>query len=222
MAGVYPGRSEFRRVADEPWFDPGGWVDLGMELQAENVGTRGKGLVAAHRGRGEMDGAPRQIEGVAVPMQHRRSRQMPQRCGCGGIRQIDRPPADLLDTGRIDSCAERAGDELGAKADTESRPAGAQPGFEKIEFLAEKWIFVVFISADGRAEHDDEIWCHGIGEIAAANIAITELIAGPRQRLLEGTEILEMNVPYDGRGFHRHCVSFKPSWPSVYPHFLGA
>ncbi len=155
-----------------------------------------------------MDGAPRQIEGVAVPMQHRRSRQMPKRRRCGDIRQIDRPPADLLDTGRINSCAERAGDELGAKADAESRPAGARADFEKIKFLAEKWIFVLFISADGRAEHDDETGCDGFGEIAAANIAVTEVIAGPRQRRLEGTEILEMNMPYDGRGLYRHCVSF--------------
>src|ERR1700730_6601131 len=185
MAGVYPGRSEFRRVADEPWFDPGGWVDLGMKLHAKNVGTGGKGLVAAHRGRGEMDGAPRQIEGVAVPMQHRCSRQMPKGRGCGGIRHIDRPPADLLDTGRIDSCAERAGDKLGAKADAESRPAGARASFEKVEFLAEKWIFVVFISSDGRAEQDDEAVCNWIEcrEAAKANIVITELIAGPRQRL---------------------------------------
>src|ERR1700732_4619560 len=200
MAGVDPGGSEFRRMADEPWFDPGGWVDLGMKLHAENVGTRGKGLVAAHRGRGEMDGAPRQIEGVAVPMQHRRSRQMPKRRGCGSIRQIDRPPADLLDTGRIDSCAERAGDELGAKADAESRPAGNYVCFEKIEFLAQKRIFVFLVNTNGRAEHDDETDCTRIErrEAAKPNIVIMELIAGPRQRLLEGTEILEMNMPYVG------------------------
>src|ERR1700730_9374369 len=190
MAGVDPGGSECRRMADEPWFDPGGWVDLGMELHAENIGTRGEGLVAAHRSRGEMDGALRQIEGIAVPMQHRRSREMPKWRGCGGIRQVDRPPADLLDTGRIDSGAERAGDELGAKADAESRPAGNYACFEKIEFLAQKWILVFLVNTNGRAEHDDETVCNRIEcrEVAKANIVITELIAGPRQRLREGTE----------------------------------
>jgi hypothetical protein len=36
-----------------------------------------------------------------------------------------------------------------------------------------------------------------------------EIIARAREGLREGAEILEMNMPYDGRGFLRHCVSFQ-------------
>src|SRR5271170_4918778 len=77
LARIDAGRAKFRRVADEPWLDPGVWLDLGMELHAEYIGTQGKSLVAALRRRGEMDGALRQIEGVAVPMQHGGARQIP-------------------------------------------------------------------------------------------------------------------------------------------------
>jgi hypothetical protein len=42
-----------------------------------------------------------------------------------------------------------------------------------------------------------------------ANVVIVDFIARPRQRLREGAKILEMNMPDDGRRFHRWWVSHK-------------
>src|SRR5687768_13600924 len=60
---------EFAGVADQPALDAAR-VDLGMELEGEQVRAARKGLVAAKSGGGEQGAAGREIEGIAVPVQH--------------------------------------------------------------------------------------------------------------------------------------------------------
>src|SRR5579875_59264 len=138
---------------------------------------------------------------------------MPQRSGCRRFRQFDWPPPDLLDPGGINFRTERAGDELGAKANAEGRPPGCKAGCEKIDFVSKKWIFVFFINANGCAKDNKKIGCCRVSgrERMNARVVIPEFIPCCAQRLSQSAEILEMNVPYDGCGFHRHGIS--SGWP---------
>src|SRR6185437_13717172 len=113
-------------MADIPALKPR-CLDLDMALQCEAMPLPGEGLVQIARRRGEEPGAFGQVEGIAMPMQHRRVvAQRRQARGAPRIGELKRRPADLFAPAGIDARTERPRHELAAEADAEHRPAGGE------------------------------------------------------------------------------------------------
>ena len=79
----------------------------------------------------------RQVEGVAVPVQHagEPAVQVAQRRGLPSGGEFERLPADLLLPGRVNHAAQCPGDQLGTETDTEGREVRRQPPFEQGELV---------------------------------------------------------------------------------------
>src|SRR5512132_4512563 len=116
-------RRDLASVSDEPALEAGGG-DLRVELQRQSGATPREGLIFVVRGRGEPDRTRRQIERVAVPVQHRLAATgKPNERRPPSLRtQGERPPADLLARPRIHPRPEPARHQLRAEADPERRP----------------------------------------------------------------------------------------------------
>ncbi len=102
-------------------------LDLRVELHAPRPVTEPVRL-ARRRARRELDRAVGDVEAVVVPLERGDARREDAEDGIlrGGVRQLDLVPPDLGRARRPDAGACRAGDELGAEADTEDRDAGAE------------------------------------------------------------------------------------------------
>src|ERR1700744_5930639 len=110
-------------MANEPSLEACG-RDLRMKLQRQTTRADREGLALIALGRCEMHYAPRQVEGIAVPMQHARSRSIQFGEGTGRSLRGERyrRPADLLALGaRVDCRAEGGGHDLAAETDAEHR-----------------------------------------------------------------------------------------------------
>ena len=98
LVQVDAGGGELERMADQPALHPLG-VLLDMELERQHLAVvDAEGLMRRDRGFGEPSRAARQIEGIAVPMQHPAlvlSERGERRFAPIG-RKPDQAPADLL------------------------------------------------------------------------------------------------------------------------------
>ena len=126
---------------------------LGVELDAVGVLAPAEHLRVERVVVGEVDGAPRDLEGLLVPLiEHRRSLEVP---GAGGGR-VDRVVADLDEVLGVaaDAGAEHARHHLRAEADAEQRLAARQrDALEPVELEAHARPVVV-VGALRAAEHD--------------------------------------------------------------------
>lgn len=147
---------ELDGVADEPALHGRG-VRFGVELNAQGLAVIGESLVRANRGRGQTDGADRQVESIAVPMEHGAFAEMPQRAVSSGIGQSDRGPADFFGAGRIDARTERTGDKLRAEANAENREPQGEPALDQRQLILEEGIGRFLISADWAAKDDERL-----------------------------------------------------------------
>jgi hypothetical protein len=94
------GGGDLAGMADQPALEA--WaLRLGMELECQGVAANLERLMRADIGGGQVHRTFRQIEDVAMPVQHRQSRQRPHHIpACPG--QGKRLPSDLLGGSGID------------------------------------------------------------------------------------------------------------------------
>ena len=175
-----------------------------MELQREPVPPEGERLVRRARCCGEVFGALRQVERVAMPMQHRHACERRQRRAHSGLAQFHRRPADLLEARLIDARTRRARHELRAKANPQHRAALGKAPRDERDLGAKKGIVALLIDADRPAEHDEKIGRaeFGRGEIVHRGAAIRHLVAARRERCGERIEILERDMAQRDGALH--------------------
>ncbi|MNT06782.1 hypothetical protein D3C72_1414630 [compost metagenome] len=129
-----------------------------MELQRERMAAVAERLVRRACGAGEQFGAGRQVEGVAVPVQHLpvRVRQGRERRAQAGFGRRDRPPANLA-RARIDARARRRRDQLRAQAGADHGPPRAEPLADDRDLGLQPRIGLGFIDADRPAQHHQQV-----------------------------------------------------------------
>src|SRR5579885_205397 len=132
------GGGDLARVSDEPLLEARR-RGLRMELERERIGAQRKCLVAAEGRGGEQRRALRQIERIAVPVQHRRvvSKMAQWRFAAFGG-QRNRRPSYFLCAGRIDAGAQRPRHQLRAETDPDCRTPRRQPFFQQIDRSEER------------------------------------------------------------------------------------
>ena len=130
-----PAGGEFRRVADKPFLEIAG-AHFRMALKGKRGFAPRECLMQAGFRAGQQDGVLRQIEGIAVPVEHEGvlRGEMTHRRRIARGRQQQWRPADFLRAAGIDRSAERAGDELRAEADAERRLVGVEPLLDRGDF----------------------------------------------------------------------------------------
>ena len=97
-------------------------------------------LVRGEGRRGQQVNARRQVEGVAVPVQHGHiRRQLSQRRALtfGGKRNR-RPPQ--LFVARVHPATQGAGHELSAQTNAQRRPVGCQPPLKQAQLRYQEWV----------------------------------------------------------------------------------
>jgi hypothetical protein len=127
LVQVDAGGGELERMADQPALHPLG-VLLDMELERQHLAVvDAEGLMRRDRGLGEPGRATRQIESVAVPMQHPELvfGERDERRFAAVRGEAEQAPADLLLAAGINAAAKHRGDELRAEADADDRLAAA-------------------------------------------------------------------------------------------------
>ena len=91
-----------------------------------------------------MDGSRREIEGVAMPVQHRRG-QFGKRRGNPCCGQFDRPPPDLLYLSWINPGPQRGGDQLRAKTYPQEGLLPGQSSSDQSHLLLQERIAGTFV-----------------------------------------------------------------------------
>lgn len=138
-----------------------------MELHAEQPVVDAEGLDRVRVGGGEQGRAPRQVEGVAVPLHHRHAREVAQRRSQARLRRLDRAEADLAGRSRVDALAARRGDQLSAEADPEGGQSEVQPVLQQGDLGGDEGVVHGLVDAGARAERDDEV---GVDDVDGAEI----------------------------------------------------
>src|SRR5579883_975594 len=176
-------------------------LDLDMTLEGEAVPLPGEGLLSVARRRSEMDGALRQIEGIAMPVQHRRVAERCQAGGAASLAQKQRRPADLLAAAGIDAGAQGACHHLGTETDAEHGSPRGEAFADRVELVGDEGIDLLFIGADRPAEDDQEIGRRDVRglEIIDRRLAIGDGPAAALQHRGKAAEILEGDMA-DGDG----------------------
>ena len=118
-------------------------------------------------GRSQQVAAPRQIIGIAVPVQHRCSRKLGQRAAEACGRKINLPPAYFLGSTWVHLGIKGTGHELCAKAYAQKGPTRCKPACHKGFLVSKKRIQVILIHANGAAQYNRKVcvlpqfWLHG-------------------------------------------------------------
>ena len=121
---------------------------------------------------GQQGGGGRQVEGIAVPVQHGGPAQGCQGRGCAGFRQLQAAPADLLGLARIDRRAQGLCHELGAQADAQQGPSFAQAAADELQFTGKEGIGRPVVDAHGTAQDDAQV---GIAPVPCIREAIRHM-----------------------------------------------
>ena len=143
-------------MAHEPVLHAGG-VGLGMELQGQLSRPGPEGLVGRDVRGGQQAGAGRQVEGIAVPVQHGGPAQGGQGRGFPGLRQVQAAPADLLGLAGIDGRAQGLRHELGAQADAQQGTAFGQTAADEFLFPRKEGVGRPVVDAHGAAQDDTQV-----------------------------------------------------------------
>lgn len=170
-------------------------IGFDVELQGKTAGVVVKGLIVVMRVAGEAAGAFRQIERIAMPMQHlgALAGELGQRGAEAFGRQRDLAPADLFHRPLVNSGAERGGHELCAEADAEHGLATRQAPLDQLDLGRQEAIGGDIADPDRPAEHHDEIGIanRAVGKLVRAGLAVGDIPAAPIEHPGEIAEILE-------------------------------
>src|SRR5215470_724733 len=191
------GAGDLERVAHEPALQAAR-CRLDVELQPERMLPPGKGLIGVEPRGGQQLGFAREVESVAVPVQHRGARaQLGERGLAAGFGERERAPAQLLALASIDASAERLRHDLRAEAETEHGAAVPQAAFDGGDLSLEERIVPRLVDADRSAQNDQQIRIDEIAgaEIVQAGVAISDGEAEFAQHRGKAAEVLERDVP---------------------------
>ncbi len=167
-----------------------------MELERQRRGPPSEGLVRAERACGEARRPRRDVEGVAVPVQHRGAVEMRKRPCLALGRERDRCPADLLDAHGGDARVEGRCHELGAEADAEHRAPGGKTSLDQRDLAREERIGVGLIGADRPAQDHQQVGRRrvGPGEVLHGGIEIGDVMAAPGEQRAQQAQVLERDM----------------------------
>lgn len=154
---VDPRLREFHGVTDEPALELGKGR-LRMELKADHRVAEAERLVLAELSAGQVLGARRQFEGVAVPVERERVLRKGSQAGAAAcFRELDGREADLGLTRPVHGSACGPGNELGAEADAHERLTRRQKALDQGKLPGQEGIDCLVVGADGTAEHDEQV-----------------------------------------------------------------
>jgi len=205
-ARIDAGLAQLAAMADQPAFDSAG-IGFQVELQTQHPVADRVGLLHAAFGARQQFTALRQLEAVAVPMQHRHAGQRCQHRAAARIRQRQRAEADLLEAHGGDGGAEQARDQLRAQTNAEQRPAAGQAPFEQTQFVGKKGIGPLVEGADRPTQCNEKIACRGLltGQVVRRGVEVAHVESTLAQQRFERAEVFEMDVAQGQGGLHAVC-----------------
>lgn len=198
-------REDFRFGLDEPSGDefvpgvcrqdPDGFRrGFKVELQADGR-TDLKGLVFTNPAAGKPDGAGRQVERLAVPLEDFGRLRKTEDGGIPVRFAGDGEPADFFFRPGIDAGAEGTGQELCAEAHAQHRPAGGDEAANEILFGREPGKGGLVMHAHGAAHDNEQIGGGGPGQFGVFEKAGGgEAETGAAQPRFEGGGTFEGHV----------------------------
>ena len=130
---VDAGGGQLAGVADQPLLDAAA-IRLGVELERQDVAAQGEGLVLVNFAAGQKLRALRQVEGVAVPVQHRLRSKRGDAGARSSVGEADAAPANFLLATGIDASAKRRRDKLRTETDAQGGAPRYQAIFQRQEF----------------------------------------------------------------------------------------
>jgi hypothetical protein len=164
-----------------------------MELERQGMIAGLECLMRADIGGGQVHRAFRQIEDVAMPVQHRQSRQRPHHIpACPG--QGKRLPSDLLGGPGIDPRTQRPRHQLGTKTDAQHRARRCQAPRDKGDFIRQIRDKAVPHRCRSARPAQPAGRDRKARDINHAHVGIADVIAGIAQRLAEAAQILERQM----------------------------
>ena len=219
LVKIDAGGGELERMADQPALDLR-HMRLDVELQRQHPAPIGaERLIRRDRGFGEPHRAHRQVESIAVPMQHPAFglAQRIERRFASVRREPDQAPADLLLARGIDAGAEHRGDKLRAEADADHGLAAGEHRLDHGELGAQERIAVELVDADRTAEHDENVGVLGLRQVVDASLQGAQRDAARGECIFQRARVLEANMS-DGDGFFHGsliCAGRTCAWSLV-------
>src|SRR3546814_5399200 len=100
----------------------------------------------------------RQVERVAMPMQHGRGSELTQRRLRASRAERNWLKADFLGWSGVHPCTQRPRHELRTKTNAQRRAVCRKPLLQKLQLLRQEGVFIILIGLDGRSEeHTSEL-----------------------------------------------------------------
>ncbi len=211
---VNSSQAELGRVADQPGFDPLR-VCLDVELKSEQVSAFPESLDGAIRRERKGVALRRQIEIVAVPMQHVTAFEVSQRAFLPRRRQLDRTPSNFLRRTGRDPRPERFGHELRAKTYSKRRAQSSKPAGDRGQLACKKGIGVFLVDADRPAQHDEKITVFDLRGLKGIHAGIKVSCFEPalRKDWRQRAQILERHVTKNEAGLHGEDAIGSAAFP---------
>src|SRR3546814_10672 len=138
----------------------------------------------------------RQVERVAMPMQHGRGSELTQRRLRASRAERNWLKADFLGWSGVHPCTQRPRHELRTKTNAQRRAVCRKPLLQKLQLLRQEGVFIILIGPDGTAKNDDEIGFHRLQrpELVDAYIIIMNFESRLMENRLESAEIFKSKV----------------------------
>jgi hypothetical protein len=173
-----------------------------MELQRQQIAPAPERLVRIDMARCQQFDIARQIERIAMPVQHRHAVDMAQRAGL--VVNSDRMKAQFARAAGIDPRTQRGGHHLRPETHPQRRPVGIEPACQPPQLAGDPRMRVLFIDPHRPAHHDHQI---GAGEVVAGKIGVAhidaiDLVSGRLDRITITGNPFMGHVADDQGGFH--------------------
>jgi hypothetical protein len=201
------GAGEFLAVVRmvEPALDQRG-IHFQMELETVGAGAGTEGLVRAVAAAGEVLGTRRQIEAIAMPLEHGGFVIESAEDGvvATGGTQLQRVPADFRLRQATDRRAEHVRQQLRAEADAQYRLVLRQCPLDRLQFGAQVWPAVVVFDVHRTTEDDQSAVTVDVGLCVRVAVEVDEAdtMSAPTDQAVEGAERLGGDVLEDEQAGH--------------------
>jgi hypothetical protein len=194
------------------------FVDFEMELKAIDGGAVAKSLIGTNPGKGQVNRATGDIEGIAMPLKNLfRALKLGQqripfslRCGADVI------PADFFFTVGVDIRSERSGDQLRAEADAQHRQIPAHRFFDQFQLGAQMRELIGVVDPHRTAQNHQAVVTVetrlSIG--MAREIHVANSKSGAFQQRIQRAENFMGHVLQDKKLFHNRLRSLPAAEPT--------
>ena len=192
-----------------------------MKLQGKLAATARKCLMRRQWRCGQQLASCRDIERVAVPVEHRGTGKLRQRAAQPRCGHVHRAPAYFFLRPGIDLCAKGGGHDLRPKANAQQGLARSQPLRHHGPLVKQEGIDVFFAHANGAAQNHGQIRIlpQIAGHGAHPGLHIGHVIAGLFQRLLKNAQMLKSHMLHGNTTFHISLTgsTLQPRYPHEQP-----